>query len=144
MTLARNRDVKSANTGSELVPPGATRRAFDREDNGGTTPPTPLGDRHAQGTPAGGTSVGGLGGTNIAEGSPQNANLEEAMAGDEEDHWDDNDQPPYAGHAGGAVGGSPAEGRSSGGNVHGGLAPGGVHRGDSTVGSNPPRRRKKQ
>jgi hypothetical protein len=61
MTLADNRDVKSANTGSEPTPPGATRWAFDREDNGGMTPATPLGDRHAQGTPAGGTSVGGLG-----------------------------------------------------------------------------------
>src|SRR5688572_22544511 len=37
------------------VPPGATRRAFDREDNGGTTPGTPLKDRHASGTPLGGT-----------------------------------------------------------------------------------------
>jgi hypothetical protein len=43
----------------------------------------------------------------------------------------------YSGPEGGAVGGTPAEGRSSGGNIHRGLAPGGVHRGDSTVGTNP-------
>jgi hypothetical protein len=45
--------------------------------------------------------------------------------------------PPYAGISGGAVGGTPAEGRSSGGNVHGGIAPEGVHRGDSTIGGDP-------
>jgi hypothetical protein len=33
------------------------------------------------------------------------------------------------------VGGTPAEGRSSGGNIKGGLPPGGVHRGDSTIGA---------
>src|SRR2546425_6986616 len=116
MGKASNRDTRSANTGSEPIPPGATRRAFDREDNGGTTRATPLGDRHAQGTPGGGTSVGGLGGTNIDEGSPQNADLEEVMgAGTEDQDEGEGDTPPYAGHAGGAVGGTPAEGRSSGG-----------------------------
>ena len=137
MTLAKNRDVRSANTGSEPVPPGATRRAFDREDNGGGTPATPAGDRHAQGTPGGGSAVGGLGGTNIDEGSPQNADLEEAMVGEREDREEGEDQAPYAGPSGGAVGGSPAEGRSAGGQTHGGLAPGASHRGDSTIGSDP-------
>jgi hypothetical protein len=66
------------------------------------------------------------------------------MAGDEEYQDEGGNRPPYAGHSGGAVGGSPAEGRSSGGTIHGGLAPGGVHHGDSTVGSNPPRKRKKR
>ena len=143
MTTARNRDTKSANTGSEPVPPGATRRAFDREDNGGGTPGSPLGDRHAQGTPGGGTAVGGLGGTNIDEGSPQNANLEEAVGASPEDQEDAEEGQGYAGHAGGAVGGSPAEGRSSGGKIHGGLAPGGSHRGDSTIGSKPKGRSRK-
>jgi len=45
--------------------------------------------------------------------------------------------PPYAGSSGGAVGGSPAEGRSTGGRTEGGIAPGGVHRGDSTIGADP-------
>jgi hypothetical protein len=44
---------------------------------------------------------------------------------------------PYAGSEGGAVGGTPAEGRSSGGNIQGGLAPGAGHRGDSTIGADP-------
>jgi len=43
--------------------------------------------------------------------------------------------PPYAGISGGAVGGTPAEGRTSGGKTHRGLKPGGVHRGDSTIGA---------
>ena len=67
------------NTGSEPVPPGATRRAFDREDNGGGTPGSPLGDRHAQGTPAGGTAFGGLAGSNVDAGDPDNADLEGAL-----------------------------------------------------------------
>jgi hypothetical protein len=122
MATRRNR---MPNSGNEDIPPGATRRAFDREDNGGGTPGSPLGDRHAAGTPAGGTETGGLGGSNIGDGSPvENEDVRE-------------DEEPYAGFGGGAVGGTPAEGRSSGGNIHRGLAPEGVHRGDSTIGSNP-------
>jgi hypothetical protein len=45
--------------------------------------------------------------------------------------------PPYAGPKGGAVGGTPAEGRSSGGRTGHGIKPGGVHRGDSTIGTDP-------
>ena len=37
----------------------------------------------------------------------------------------------------GAVGGTPAEGRASGGRTEHGISPGGVHRGDSTIGSDP-------
>jgi hypothetical protein len=45
--------------------------------------------------------------------------------------------PPYAGHAGGAVGGTPAEGRSAGGNIHRGLSPGAGNPGDGTIGRDP-------
>jgi hypothetical protein len=46
--------------------------------------------------------------------------------------------PPYSGHAGGSVGGSPAERRASGGDIRGGLAPASGKRDiDSTVGSDP-------
>jgi hypothetical protein len=119
------------------VPPGATKKAFEREDNGGGPPGSPLGDRHAAGTPGGGTEVGGLGGTNIGEGSPENADLEEPMATGVNSENIEEVGPPYAGISGGAVGGTPAEGRSSGGKVHGGLAAEGTHRGDSTIGSDP-------
>ena len=121
------------------VPPGATRKAFDREDNGGGPSGSPLGDRHAAGTPGGGTEIGGLGGTNIGEGAPSNADLEQPMGTGVTNDDIEEEGPPYAGISGGAVGGTPAEGRSSGGNVHRGLAAGGTHRGDSTIGSDPDR-----
>ncbi|HLJ94120.1 MAG TPA: hypothetical protein VKU02_13115 [Gemmataceae bacterium] len=123
----------------EPVPPGATRKAFEREDLGGVTPGSPLGDRHAAGTPGGGTEVGGLGGTNIGEGSPENADLERFMGTGLPEEDPEEEEPPYAGPSGGAVGGTPAEGRSSGGQIHRGLAPEGGHRGDSTIGSDPDR-----
>jgi hypothetical protein len=92
-----------------------------------------MGDRHALGTPGGGSEVGGLGGTNIDDGSPQNADLEAVMSGDVVEEAED--EAAYGGLSGGAVGGTPAESRSSGGRTHRGLRPGGVHRGDSTIGS---------
>jgi len=119
------------------VPPGATRRALDSQrpnDQPGDRVP---GDEDAAGTPGGGTEVGGLGGTNIGDGAPENAHLEEAMGSDVDEYDEDRSTPPYAGPSGGAVGGTPAEGRSSGGNVHRGIAPRGVHRGDSTIGTDP-------
>jgi RNA polymerase-binding transcription factor DksA len=42
-------------------------------------------DVHAVGTPGGGTAVGGLAGTNIGDGDPYNADLEEAMGSSEFD-----------------------------------------------------------
>ena len=122
------------------IPPGATTRASDRDERPDGKPPhTPAGDRHAAGTPAGGSAVGGLGGTNIDEGSPQNDDLEKHEGSGVEDTVPDeqNGGPPYGGPSGGAVGGTPAGGRSRGGRTHGGLRPGGVHRGDSTIGTNP-------
>jgi hypothetical protein len=108
----------------ENPPEGATRKAFDREPLGGTLPGSPLGDPHAAGTPAGGDETGGLAGSNIGDGSP----LEQDDIAE--------DQPPYAGPSGGAVGGTPAEGRASGGHVYRHeISPGGSHRGDSTIGS---------
>lgn len=74
-------------------------------------------DRNAAGTAGGGTAVGGLAGTNVATGSPADADLERAMGSgnfDVEVEQDDANEP-YAGHAGGAVGGTPAGKRASGG-----------------------------
>lgn len=121
----------------EPVPPGAMRRALEEIPMPGDGPPaSDLGDRHAIGTPGGGTEVGGLGGTNIGDGSPENADLERVDgSGIPED--DKPTEGPYGGVSGGAVGGTPAERRSTGGTIRGGLAPGGVHRGDSTIGPNP-------
>src|SRR5919204_5493582 len=93
---------RTPNTGNEEIPPGATRKAFDREDNGGGPPGSPLGDRHAAGTPGGGTEIGGLGGTNIGEGSPQNADLEQPMGTGVAAEDIEEQGPPYAGPSGGA------------------------------------------
>jgi hypothetical protein len=140
-TMAKTKDQAPARPTSPKgpVPPGATRKAFEREDNGGGTPGSPPGDRHAAGTPGGGTEFGGLAGTNIGEGSPENADLERPMGTGVPEEDIEEEGPPYAGPSGGAVGGTPAQGRSSGGRVHRGIAPEGTHRGDSTIGGDPER-----
>lgn len=99
--------------------------------------PRHQGDIHAVGTPGGGTASGGLAGTNIGSGDPDNADLEEAMGSGRDDDGLPREEAPYAGPSGGAVGGTPAQKRVSGGRQGGGIAPGGVHRGDSTIGSDP-------
>lgn len=78
------------------------------------------GDTHAAGTPGGGTAVGGLAGTNVGGGNPSNANLEQAMGSGNFDAAapanDEEDEPEaFAGPAGGAVGGTPANKRARGG-----------------------------
>jgi hypothetical protein len=135
MAGKRSQSGEKKSVRPEPIPPGATRRASDHDLRPGEPAPPNPPDEEAVGTPGGGTEVGGLAGTNVGDGSPENADLERAMApGDEPDEQEGG--PPYAGPAGGAVGGTPAQGRASGGHTDHGLAPG-PHRGDSTVGSNP-------
>jgi RNA polymerase-binding transcription factor DksA len=88
----------------------------------------PTEDRHAAGTPGGGTAVGGLAGTPVGDGDPSGADLEAAMGNGTFDAEVEGDQNParktaegedvpggYAGQSGGAVGGTPANKRASGG-----------------------------
>ena len=95
------------------------------------------GDVHAAGTPGGGTAYGGLAGTNIGDGDPGNANLEDAMGSgvrENEERIDDGEEDAFSGISGGAVGGTPANKRARGGrSAH--FARGEQHRGDSTIGS---------
>jgi hypothetical protein len=73
-------------------------------------------DTHAAGTPGGGTASGGLAGTNVGDGDPDNVDLEDALgSGIRDTAGEDADAPAYGGEAGGAVGGSPARKRASGG-----------------------------
>jgi DnaK suppressor protein len=84
------------------------------------------GDVHAAGTAGGGTAIGGLAGTNIGEGDPADADLEDAMGSgnyDVELEEDDDRKTAYSGPAGGAAGGTPANLRSVGGKTGGGIAP---------------------
>jgi len=124
--------------GRERIPPGATKQASDRTSRPGGPGHTKLDDRHAAGTPGGGTEVGGLAGTNSDAGD-----VEDEMAGLAEAGGtgtaapEAEGGPPYAGNAGGAVGGTPAEERSRGGRTGRGLRPGGDHPSDSTIGTEP-------
>jgi len=68
-------------------------------------------DTHAAGTPGGGSSIGGLAGTNTGYGDPEVADLQEAMGRGDRDTGADSedvDWTPKSGPAGGAVGGTPA------------------------------------
>jgi hypothetical protein len=66
--------------GRERIPPGATQRASDRSARPGGPRGTELDDRYAAGTAAGGTEVGGLGGSNEGDGSPDEEGLSTASA----------------------------------------------------------------
>lgn len=73
-------------------------------------------DVGAAGTPGGGLASGGLAGTNIGDGSPDDADLEDAMASgrhDQSAEAEDGNEP-QSGRAGGAIGGTPAGKRSRG------------------------------
>lgn len=76
-------------------------------------------DSHATGTPGGGSALGGLAGTNVGDGEPDDEPLETAMASGSFDIADESDEPEpndaYSGPSGGAIGGSPANKRSTGG-----------------------------
>lgn len=72
---------RSPGDGRERIPPGATKRASDRTARPWAPDDTThLDDRHAAGTPAGGTEVGGLAGSNVGDGSPRTGDLSEASA----------------------------------------------------------------
>jgi hypothetical protein len=125
----KNKKSKEAEQAAGLrgpVPPGATRRAADRpRDEGGGGPGSGAGPRHAaadSGSP-----------DESYEATDSNEPLAEIPQVDELEPLEEG--PPYAGISGGAVGGTPAQGRSSGGRIGRGIAPGSAHRGDSTIGS---------
>ena len=80
-------------------------------------------DQHASGTPGGGSALGGLAGTNVGDGEPDDEPLETAMGSGSFDVTDEADEPAaddaYSGPSGGAIGGSPANKRSTGGKGRG-------------------------
>jgi hypothetical protein len=119
------------------IPPGATKAASDHDLRPGEpSDRTPAGEE-AVGTPGGGTEVGGLAGTNIDDGDPVFTNLDRAMGSDARGEDSEDGGPPYAGISGGAVGGTPAQARASGGHQRHGISPGGVPPADSTIGQDP-------
>lgn len=117
----------------------ARHRPDERPPNDAPMPPgSGAGDRHAAGATGGGSAVGGLAGTNTGDGSPENADIDAAAGSGDFDHrLDEQDPEFYSGRSGGAVGGTPAGKRVRGGRMGRGLTPGGIHRGDSTIGGEP-------
>jgi hypothetical protein len=130
--MRKKSDTRSLapNTGSEEIPPGATRRADHRKRNpGGGAPGSAAGPRHAasdEGSP-------------VEEYEATDSNEPLADPTLEEDDRVDKELPAYGGPSGGAVGGTPAEGRASGGRSGHGFAPDRSRHGDSTIGSDPNR-----
>ena len=120
--MAKRNTPKKKRDEAEVIPPGATKQAAGRDENPRGRPRhTPLDDRHATGDSP---STGLVGAQDGDERDVEGEGLENG--------------PPYAGHAGGSVGGTPAEGGATGGEIHGGMAPEeGTRSVESTVGSKP-------
>jgi hypothetical protein len=93
----------SKETRETEVPPGATRKASDRPiDPGGGPAGSAAGPRHASGDVGSETETFGASDTTRTSASPPN----------EEEEWLEKG-PPFSGRSGGAVGGTPAQARSS-------------------------------
>lgn len=119
--------------GDDEVPAGATRRAADRALSRGHGPPgSGAGPRHATNDPGTPDETYEAVDSNdpLAE-PPTDAPVPLELG------------PPYSGFAGGAVGGTPAEGRSKGGHIGHGIGSEASHPGDSTVGTEPTKARRR-
>ena len=115
---------------TDPIPPGATEEAFDEPRNPAGGPPgSGAGDRH----------MAGQTGAELAAGPDGPTYNDFSYTGDSEAESEEPEPVAYGGPSGGAVGGTPAGGRATGGTLRGhqGLDPGGVHRGDSTIGAEP-------
>jgi hypothetical protein len=64
-------------------------------------------------------------------------NLDRAMGSNARGEDSEEGSPPYAGRSGGAVGGTPAQARASGGHQRHGIRPGGKAPADRTIGEEP-------
>ena len=94
------------------------RRAGLRRDEllpGETTDDYGTDDHNMSGTPGGGGDSGGMAGSNVGDGSIEDADIIGALGSSLRDTNGDNidDEEPQAGRSGGAVGGTPAGKRVS-------------------------------
>jgi hypothetical protein len=127
--MARKKHPNLPEAGNEEVPPGATTRAADRPIHAGGGPPgSGAGPRHAANDPGTPDEEYGAVDSNdpLADGTladPDEPNEDEIEA--------------YGGFQGGAVGGTPAGGRATGGRIGRGIRPGTSRPMDTTVGADP-------
>jgi len=135
--MVRKKDTRARlpNTGNEEVPPGATAAAADRpvHSGGGGAPGSGAGPRHASNDAGSAEEEYGPVDSNVPEADGTDTDLDAAPPGYDEQ------QEGYGGPSGGAVGGTPAGKRSSGGRHGRGIRPGTARPGDSTVGADPER-----
>jgi hypothetical protein len=127
--MARKKRPTAPNARDEAVPPGATARAADRPiHQGGGPAGSGAGPRHAandHGTPD--EEYGAV---------DSNDPLADGTLVDQDEPIQQ-EAEAYGGFSGGAVGGTPAQGRATGGRTGRGIRPGTGRHTDSTVGSNP-------
>jgi hypothetical protein len=127
--MARKKQPIAPNTAKEEVPPGATTRAADRPiHQGGGPAGSGAGPRHAANDPGTPDEEYGAVDSNdpLADGTlidPDEPIEEELEA--------------YGGFTGGAVGGTPAGRRATGGHIGRGIRPGTTRHSDTTVGLDP-------
>ncbi|HEX4130557.1 MAG TPA: hypothetical protein VHZ24_10965 [Pirellulales bacterium] len=123
---------------------GARHRPDELPPNARGPAGSAAGDPHAVGETMGGGPLGGLAGTNVGDGSPENADIDAAAgSGDFDARGDVAEEDAYSGHAGGAVGGSIANQRARGGRSAHGIAEDLPTHDGSTIGQNPQPRRPK-
>ncbi len=109
----KKKDVRSADVPAEIL---MTDLGWPEDTEEREREEPAAGDIYAAGTPGGGAASGGLAGTNVGHGDPEGVDLEDALGNGEEDTaGEDEDARAFSGHAGGAVGGTPAEKRARGG-----------------------------
>lgn len=137
MAGTRNSTRRRGREKTDPVPPGATKAASDHDLRPGETPDRVPSGEEAVGTPGGGTELGGLAGINRDDGDPALEDIDRAMGSDARGPDSEDGGPPYAGPAGGAVGGAIAQGRASGGREKHGITPGGGPPADTTIGHDP-------
>jgi hypothetical protein len=129
----------------EAVPPRRAGLLPDELEPGQSGDDT-IEEQYAVGTPGGGTASGGLAGTNLGDGSPDEVDLNPAMdtgrldhSGDKVDEGAEESGGAESSAKGGAVGGTPA-GKRGRGRGRRGVASGSDSGADSTIGRDPRRK----
>ncbi len=130
MAKKESRQSKIPHTDKEEIPPGATTRASHRAiHQGGGAPGSGAGPRHAADDP---------GSPNEEYGAvDSNSPLADGTLIDQDAPLEEEEPEAYGGFHGGAVGGTPAQGRAIGGHLNHGIPAGTDRHPDTTIGAKP-------